>query len=243
MEKGREMAIESAENRQNDPNNKVSMDVDGEECLTDSHSAEIAADGVQAPKPSYDELLQSHDLFTFFAEKNKAKKVAAAAKNGNKRGRKRKAAAVVSEDHRHGLKTEEEEDAELLQNVDHAFEDESTILTFEESPSYIKNGTMRAYQVQGLNWLISLHDNGISGILADEMGLGKTLQTISLIGYLKYFRNSSGPHLFIVPKSTLQNWINEFKKWTPEINTLCFHGDQQKRVITGFCLIFLEGTD
>lgn len=39
---------------------------------------------------------------------------------------------------------------------------------------------MRDYQIAGLNWLVSLHENGISGILADEMGLGKTLQTISV---------------------------------------------------------------
>lgn len=44
----------------------------------------------------------------------------------------------------------------------------------------IQNGKMRDYQIQGLNWLVSLHENGISGILADEMGLGKTLQTISV---------------------------------------------------------------
>jgi len=46
-------------------------------------------------------------------------------------------------------------------------------------------GTMRAYQLEGLNWLIKLYEHGINGILADEMGLGKTLQTISLLGYLK----------------------------------------------------------
>lgn len=28
---------------------------------------------------------------------------------------------------------------------------------------------MRDYQIQGLNWLISLFENGINGILADEM--------------------------------------------------------------------------
>ena len=37
---------------------------------------------------------------------------------------------------------------------------------------------MRDYQIRGLNWMISLYENGINGILADEMGLGKTLQTI-----------------------------------------------------------------
>lgn len=53
------------------------------------------------------------------------------------------------------------------------------------SPAFIANGQLRDYQVRGLNWMISLYDNGINGILADEMGLGKTLQTISLLGYLK----------------------------------------------------------
>lgn len=35
--------------------------------------------------------------------------------------------------------------------------------------SDIKNGEMRDYQVRGLNWMISLYENGINGILADEM--------------------------------------------------------------------------
>ena len=33
----------------------------------------------------------------------------------------------------------------------------------------IKKGEMRDYQIRGLNWLISLFENGINGILADEM--------------------------------------------------------------------------
>ena len=35
----------------------------------------------------------------------------------------------------------------------------------------IKNGKMRDYQIRGLNWMISLFENGINGILADEMVL------------------------------------------------------------------------
>lgn len=31
----------------------------------------------------------------------------------------------------------------------------------------------RAYQLEGLNWMIRLRENGINGILADEMGLGE----------------------------------------------------------------------
>lgn len=80
--------------------------------------------------------------------------------------------------HRH-RKTEQEEDEELLaeSNVQ-----SKTVARFDASPFYIKNGEMRDYQVRGLNWMISLYENGINGILADEMGLGKTLQTISLLG-------------------------------------------------------------
>lgn len=88
-----------------------------------------------------------------------------------------------SRSHRH-RKTEQEEDEELLQE-DTVVPD---LFRFEESPNYIKGGEMRDYQVRGLNWMISLYENGINGILADEMGLGKTLQTISLIGYLKHFK-------------------------------------------------------
>ena len=61
-------------------------------------------------------------------------------------------------------------------------------------------------------------------------GLGKTLQTISLIGYMKHHRNISSPHLVIVPKSTLSNWMNEFEKWCPSIKAVCLIGNQEQRV-------------
>jgi SWI/SNF-related matrix-associated actin-dependent regulator of chromatin subfamily A member 5 len=47
-------------------------------------------------------------------------------------------------------------------------------------PSLIKHGQMKEYQLQGLSFLIWLHENGMGGILGDEMGLGKTLQTYLL---------------------------------------------------------------
>ena len=67
--------------------------------------------------------------------------------------------------HRH-RKTEQEEDEELLTESRKAT---SVLTQFEKSPTYIKSGEMRDYQVRGLNWLISLYENGINGILADEM--------------------------------------------------------------------------
>jgi ATP-dependent DNA helicase len=42
-----------------------------------------------------------------------------------------------------------------------------------EQPSLITGTKLKSYQLEGLAWMASLYENGISGILADEMGLGK----------------------------------------------------------------------
>ena len=123
-------------------------------------------------------------------------------------------------------KTEQEEDAELLRDEKRGAASQTV---FRDSPAFIQNGEMRDYQVAGLNWLISLHENGISGILADEMGLGKTLQTIAFLGYLRHICGITGPHLIAVPKSTLNNWHREFKNWTPEVNVLVLQGAKDDR--------------
>ncbi|XP_060230470.1 probable global transcription activator SNF2L1 isoform X2 [Meriones unguiculatus] len=128
-------------------------------------------------------------------------------------------------DYRH-RRTEQEEDEELLSE---SRKTSNVCVRFEVSPSYVKGGPLRDYQIRGLNWLISLYENGVNGILADEMGLGKTLQTIALLGYLKHHRNIPGPHMVLVPKSTLHNWMNEFKRWVPSLRVICFVGDKDVR--------------
>ncbi|CAI5757354.1 unnamed protein product [Candida verbasci] len=118
--------------------------------------------------------------------------------------------------------TEKEEDENLLKD------DSATVMEFIDSPSYIQ-GKMRPYQVQGLNWLINLYENHLSGILADEMGLGKTLQTISFLGYLRFIHKINGPHIVVAPKSTLDNWLREFNRWIPDINAIVLQGDKDER--------------
>jgi ATP-dependent DNA helicase len=39
-------------------------------------------------------------------------------------------------------------------------------------PSLVTGGVLKDYQLAGVEWLISLYENGLNGILADEMGLG-----------------------------------------------------------------------
>ena len=59
--------------------------------------------------------------------------------------------------------------------------------------------------------------------------MGKTLQTISFLSYLKHYKDNHGPHLIVVPKSTLQNWAREFEKWTPDFNIAVLTGGKEER--------------
>lgn len=79
-------------------------------------------------------------------------------------------------------------------------------------PKLITGGIMKDYQLQGLDWLVSLYENGLNGILADEMGLGKTLQTISLMAFLRE-KGMTGPFLVVAPVSTLSNWVDEIERF------------------------------
>ncbi|EEP79580.1 hypothetical protein UREG_04426 [Uncinocarpus reesii 1704] len=101
-------------------------------------------------------------------------------------------------------------------------------LVATQQPALVTGGRMREYQLEGLEWLKSLWMNGLCGILADEMGLGKTVQAISLIAFFKE-HNVSGPFLIAAPLSTVSNWVNEFSRWTPGIETVLYHGTKEER--------------
>ncbi|KAK7934480.1 hypothetical protein WMY93_005376 [Mugilogobius chulae] len=94
----------------------------------------------------------------------------------------------------------------------------------DKQSSLLINGTLKHYQIQGLEWLVSLYNNNLNGILADEMGLGKTIQTIGLITYLMEYKRLNGPYLIIVPLSTLSNWVYELDKWAPSIVKIAYKG-------------------
>ncbi|EAU30536.1 SNF2-family ATP dependent chromatin remodeling factor snf21 [Aspergillus terreus NIH2624] len=98
-----------------------------------------------------------------------------------------------------------------------------------EQPSILVGGTLKEYQIRGLQWMISLYNNNLNGILADEMGLGKTIQTISLITYIIEKKKNNGPFLVIVPLSTLTNWNLEFEKWAPAVSRVVYKGPPNAR--------------
>ena len=87
---------------------------------------------------------------------------------------------------------------------------------------------MKDYQVVGINWLHLLFKNKLSGILADDMGLGKTCQVIAFLAHLSE-NGEQGPHLVVVPSSTLENWLTEFQSFCPSLVVRPLYGSLAER--------------
>lgn len=43
-------------------------------------------------------------------------------------------------------------------------------------------GTLRDYQLAGVNWMVYAWSRNYNSVLADEMGLGKTIQCVAFVG-------------------------------------------------------------
>ena len=96
-------------------------------------------------------LIAQSDVFAHFL----AGSVAAAGKKGKKGSRGKS-----------GRMTEAEEDAQMLKSA----QSKRRTIRLDKQPGIIGKGyTMHKYQLEGLNWMIKLHDCGINGILADEV--------------------------------------------------------------------------
>ena len=88
--------------------------------------------------------------------------------------------------------------------------------------------TLKDYQIVGMNWLTLLYKENLSCILADDMGLGKTCQVISFLAHLLE-KNIRGPHLVVVPSSTLENWLREFHTFCPAMRVSPYYGSEKDR--------------
>ena len=101
---------------------------------------------------------------------------------------------------------------------------------FISQPSIMAEGLqMKDFQIVGINWLNLLFTHRLSCILADEMGLGKTLQVIAFLAHL-YEKGIKGPHLIVVPASTIENWLREFQKFCPTLSVVPYYSQQKTRM-------------
>jgi superfamily II DNA or RNA helicase len=88
-------------------------------------------------------------------------------------------------------------------------------------------GQLRDYQKDGLGWLDFLRDFRLGGCLADDMGLGKTVQVLALLQSrrLRPRRDGRrGPSLVVVPRSLVFNWIEEARRFTPNLRIRDYTG-------------------
>ncbi|POM78790.1 Chromodomain-helicase-DNA-binding protein, partial [Phytophthora palmivora] len=104
----------------------------------------------------------------------------------------------------------------------------------ENSPKFGEDQSLslRAYQLEGLNWLLWNWYNERPSILADEMGLGKTIQTLSFLNLLRddHKIRIRGPFLIVAPLSLIVQWQNECETWTT-MNCVVYHGNSASREI------------
>lgn len=59
-------------------------------------------------------------------------------------------------------------------------------------------------------------------------GLGKTAQVICFLAHLLEKKNP-GPHLIVVPSSTIENWAREIDRWCPSLALVVYYGSQKER--------------
>jgi len=99
---------------------------------------------------------------------------------------------------------------------------------FEQPRDFV--GTLRAYQLRGLHWLVFLDRLGIGACLADDMGLGKTIQLIALLLHERQTATtdssppSPGPTLLFAPTSVVGNWVREIERFSPSLRVMVHHG-------------------
>jgi hypothetical protein len=97
-------------------------------------------------------------------------------------------------------------------------------------------GSLRPYQLRGLQWMWFLDRLGLGGCLADDMGLGKTVQLISLLlaereelATLSPNSNTRiGPTLLFAPTSVVGNWLKEVHRFAPKLKVLVHHGPDRR---------------
>ncbi|QKX56045.1 uncharacterized protein TRUGW13939_03145 [Talaromyces rugulosus] len=110
-------------------------------------------------------------------------------------------------------------------------DEKASHITITGSPTFLKNGELKDFQITGLNFLAYNWARRQNVVLADEMGLGKTVQTIAFINWLRHIRGQDGPFIVVVPLSTIPSWSETFENWTPDVNYVVYSGSSTARAI------------
>ncbi len=87
---------------------------------------------------------------------------------------------------------------------------------------------LRFYQANGLDWLLFLYDNGLSGLLCDDMGLGKTHQVMAFLLSLAEQEAVTAPFLVVAPTSVVSHWRDKLRQHAPGLSVTIYHGPERR---------------
>ncbi|KAL9232600.1 hypothetical protein vseg_007695 [Gypsophila vaccaria] len=115
-------------------------------------------------------------------------------------------------------------------NIDLLHPSTMPVTSAVQSPELFR-GSLKDYQLKGLQWLVNCYEQGLNGILADEMGLGKTIQAMAFLAHLAEDKNIWGPFVVVAPASVLNNWADEISRFCPDLKVLPYWGGLQERQV------------
>ena len=143
----------------------------------EQRQSNVRSERAEQAKRRLEYLLKQSDIFSHFgnvkqekarlglsssaaatSSQLESKSTAAMSSSGENKAIVRKPSGTLGE------KVNDYQDEEEREEAD---EHDATFLTAQ--PSTLGGGKMRQYQLEGLNWMIRLQENGVNGILADEV--------------------------------------------------------------------------
>lgn len=98
---------------------------------------------------------------------------------------------------------------------------------------------LRDYQANGLSWLWSLYNRGLSAFLADDMGLGKTHQVLAFLSslYCVPRHRPNLPSIVVAPTSVVAAWKQKLERYDTGLRWHIYHGTARELPHSGVDLV------
>jgi hypothetical protein len=142
---------------------KIHEEKEKKEAVIAEQQDDIRKEKAQQANKRLEFLLKQSNIFSHFGQVKEDQ-----AKYGIKGSVKREQRGS-SERNQNSSRRDPGGDENKDEELEEADEHQATFLTSQ--PTTLGFGKMRDYQLEGLNWMIRLQENGVNGILADEVSL------------------------------------------------------------------------
>lgn len=99
-------------------------------------------------------------------------------------------------------------------------------MSYETAVKNLKGRLFVPHQRDGVQWMLKREQDTSGpkgGFLCDEMGIGKSIQLIATI-----LGNPKPRTLLVVPKSILNQWVEEIQKFAPHLTVNTYTGNDRK---------------